>query len=191
MLAGHGLEGLARPTAATASGGLLAMALLLAGRRMRLGMAVGAVTAVALLTFVQTAHERVETLFSWRPFARTIVRTTPPGTRVFFVASDEYQLCGGLAYYVDRRLDLLAPPGWVPPTFLAGRTDRLFTPRSELERRWRSDQAVLVADDVPAPEGESRIAPGPYSLVARAGARVLLRPRPSAPEDAIARGNGS
>jgi hypothetical protein len=167
------------------------MAVLLATRRMRLGMAVGAATALALLTFVQIAHERVEALFSWRPFAQTIVRTTPPGAHVFFVASNEYQLCGGLAYYVGRRLDLLAPPGWVPPTFLEGRTDRLFTPRSELRRRWRSDQALLVADDVPAAEGESTIAPGPYSLVARAGDRVLLRPRASPREDDSARGNGS
>jgi len=175
MLTGYGLEELVRPTAAAAGAGLLTVALLLAARRERLAVATVAATAVALLAVVQIAHERVEALFSWRPFARIIERTANPGARIFFRASDEYQLCGGLEYYGVRRLELLAPPGWVPPTFLAGRTDRLFTPAAELERAWGHGSAFLVSDDVGAPGDESRLVPGPYTLLARAGSRVLLR----------------
>src|SRR5207253_2142123 len=83
------------------------------------------------------ARARVEPLFSWRPFARAI----DDGTTIFFRASDEYQLCGGLDYYTGRYVALLAPPGWSPPTFLAGRTERLFVPRTELERAWRGGNA--------------------------------------------------
>ncbi len=96
---------------------------------------------------------------------------------MFFRAEDEYQLCGGLNYYLERRLDLLAPPSWTPPTFLEGRTDRLFTPRAEFEQDWRTHTAVLVADAVSGQE-EAQLAPGPYVVSARVGERVLLRSAP-------------
>jgi hypothetical protein len=127
-----------------------------------------------LFGFVQVAHERVEPLFSWRPFARTIRDTVPDRTPVFFRASDEYQLCGGLDYYTERYVFLLSPANWVPPTYLTGRTDRLFTARAVFERAWRHGPAALVADDVPLPDGEAEIVPAPYTLVARRGTRILL-----------------
>ena len=179
-LAGHGLETLIRPALLTLAVGLLGFALLLARPRNRMALWAGAATAVALLPFVQIAHERVEPLFSWRPFTRLIRETAPEGSRVFFRAEDEYQLCGGFDYYAERYVDLLAPPAWVPPTFLAGRTDHLFTPRPEFEQEWRNGTTFLVADAIDKPGDEAQIAPGPYVLVARAGSRVLLRSRSSA-----------
>ena len=179
-LGGYGLDALMRPTALTLAVGLLGLALLLAGQRPRSALGVGVATAIALLSFVQIAHERLEPLFSWRPFARLIREAALDGNRVFFRAADEYQLCSGLNYYMGRRVDLLAPPGWVPPAFLAHRTDRLFTPRAEFEQGWREGTALLVSDDVDRPGEEAQLAPGPYILVARAGGRVLLRPCGSA-----------
>jgi 4-amino-4-deoxy-L-arabinose transferase-like glycosyltransferase len=180
-LSGYGLAPLLRAAAATVVAGLGTLALLLAARRARAAVLVGAVTAVALFGFVQAAHERVESLFSWRPFARTIRDSLPDQTPVFFRASDEYQLCGGLDYYTERYVLLLSPANWVPPTYLAGRTDRLFTPRAVFERAWRHGPAVLVSDDVPLPRDEAAIVPAPYTLVARYGTRVLLRS--GSPED--------
>ena len=174
-LAGYGLDRLVKPAALTSAAGLGTFALLVATRRARPAMVVGVATAAVLFGFVEIARERVEPLFSWRPFARAI-DDAPDGTPVFFRASDEYQLCGGLDYYTGRYVALLAPPGWSPPTFLAGRTERLFVPRTELERAWRGGKAVLVSDDVPGPADEAAIVPGPYELLARAGDRVLVRP---------------
>jgi len=108
---------LVRPATLTLAVGLLGLALLLAGQYNRTALGVGVSTAVALLPFVQIAHERTEPLFSWRPFARLIREAAPDESRVFFRAEDEYQLCGGLNYYLEQRIDLLAPPSWVPPTF--------------------------------------------------------------------------
>jgi 4-amino-4-deoxy-L-arabinose transferase-like glycosyltransferase len=177
-LPGYGLEELVRPAALTVAVGLLGVALLFMRRRNRAVFGVGVATAVALLPFVQIAHERVEPLFSWRPFAHLIRETAPEGSRVFFRAEDEYQLCGGLNYYLGRRIDLLAPPGWVPPTFLVHYVDSLFTPRSELDQTWRAGSAILVSDSIAHPGDEERIVPSAYDLLARAGERVLLRPAP-------------
>jgi len=174
-LAGYGLDRLVGPTTLTLAAGLGAFALLVAVRRARSAVVVGAATAAVLFGFAEIARERVEPLFSWRPFARAI-EDAPDGTPIFFRASDEYQLCGGLDYYTGRYVALLAPPGWSPPTFLVGRTERLFVPWTEFERAWRGGKAVLVSDDVPGPAEEAAIVPGPYELLARAGDRVLVRP---------------
>ena len=171
-LAGYGLDRLVKPTALVLAAGLSVFAVLIAIRRARPALVVGAVTAAVVFGLAEIARERVEPLFSWRPFARAI----DDGTTIFFRASDEYQLCGGLDYYTGRYVALLAPPGWSPPTFLAGRTERLFAPRTELERAWRGGKALLVAADVPGPADEAAIVPGPYELLARAGNRVLVRP---------------
>jgi hypothetical protein len=175
LLPGYGLEKLVRPAALTIAIGLLGIALLFMKKRYRAGFGVGVATAVVLLPFIQMAHECVEPLFSWRPFARLIQETAPAGSRVFFRAEDEYQLCGGLNYYLEQRLDLLEPPGWTPPTFLEDRTNRLFTPHVELEQNWRTHTSFLVSDSVHGPEEELQLAPGPYTIVSRAGERVLLR----------------
>jgi 4-amino-4-deoxy-L-arabinose transferase-like glycosyltransferase len=175
-LAAYPLESLARPVLLIAGAGLLTVGALFIRRRPALALAAGSAVSVALVVFVQVAHERVEPLFSWRPIALRISSARPEGTRVFFRASDEYQLCGGLAYYLGgRRLDLLMPPGWMPPTFLEGRVARLFTSRDAFEASWRAGGAFLVSDDVWPPGTEASLAPGPYTLVARAGSKVLLR----------------
>ncbi len=174
-LTGLGLDALVRPTGLLLGASLGGMALLLARHRPRLAMGVGVAGTAMLLVVVQVAHERVEALFSWRPFAQMIQDRAPNGARVFFRASDEYQLCGGLEYYLGRPLDLLAPPGWVPPTFLAGRTERLFTSPAELGRVWREGGGFWVSDDVAPPGAEGKLAPAPHALVARAGSRVLLQ----------------
>src|SRR5438094_406672 len=174
-LTGLGLDTLARPAGLLLAGTTGGMALLLARHRARLAMGIGVAGTAVLLVLVQVAHERVEALFSWRPFAEMIHARAPLGARVFFRASDEYQLCGGLEYYLRQRLDLLAPPGWVPPTFVAGRTERLFTSPAELARVWREGGTFWVSDDVAPPGTEGKLAPGPHTLVARAGSRVLLQ----------------
>ena len=180
-LAGYGLESLVHPALLILGIGLLGLARGLRQQRYQVALGVGVITAVMLFPFVQVAYERVDVLFSWRPFARMIKETAPPGSRVFFRAEDEYQLCGGLNYYLQQRLDLLAPPGWTPPTFLTGRTDHLFTPREEFAQQWQAGVGMLVADAVATPNEEMQLAPGPYILVARAGERVLLRPGVSQP----------
>src|SRR5262249_31224697 len=90
-LPGYNLETLMRPAILTLSVGLLGLTLLLVSRYNRMAFAVGVTTAIALLPFVQIAHERVEPLFSWRPFARLIREAAPDAGRVFFRAEDEYQ----------------------------------------------------------------------------------------------------
>jgi 4-amino-4-deoxy-L-arabinose transferase-like glycosyltransferase len=177
-LPGRGLEALIRPALVSAAAGLLGLALLTAIGRPRIAVAATVAGAVGFLVCAQVAHERAEALFSWRPFAERIKALDSP-PRVFFRAEDEYQLCGGLAYYLGRELELLPPPGWVPPTFLVGHVQRLFSDEERLADEWRRGDAVLVSDDVATREEEARLVPGAYSALLRAGERVLLSSIPT------------
>src|SRR5207244_11089179 len=103
----------ARPPVPRAAPVRAGMPLPLATQRTRLAMGIGVAGTAALLFVVQLAHERAEALFSWRPFAEIIHTRAPNGARVFFRASDEYQLCGGLEYYLRQPLELVAPAGLV------------------------------------------------------------------------------
>jgi 4-amino-4-deoxy-L-arabinose transferase-like glycosyltransferase len=175
-LDGYNLEPLVRPALLALAVGALGLVCLLLKRWYWAGYGLAVLSVVGLFPFVQIARERTEPLFSWRPFAHQIRDQVPVDGRVFFRAEDEYQLCGGLNYYLARRIDLLAPPQWTPPTFLRGHTHSLFTPREELVRQWQAGQGVLVADAVATQSDEAQLAPGPFRLLARAGERVLLRP---------------
>ncbi len=178
-LVGLRLDELVRPAMATLGVGFSVIAACAWGGRGQALLAAGTVMAVVFLGFVQIAHERVESLFSWRPFAHAIRDTMHPGVATFFRASDEYQLCGGLDYYLERHVALLAPPSWVAPTFLEQHTARLFTPATTLAHAWQTGDAVFVSDDVDRPGDEAALVPGPYVVMARFGTRVLLRPLPS------------
>ncbi len=175
-LTGFAVDVLVRPALVALAIGLVGTTALVWWRGGRNVLAGGAMTAVVCMAFVQIAHERLEVLFSWRPFAQIIRQNATDGTPIFFRASDEYQLCGGLDYYTGRYVHLLAPPGWTPPTFLEGRTRELFTSAAALREGWEARSAVLVSDDVTDVDAEAALAPGAYVVIARAGERVLLAP---------------
>jgi len=133
-----------------------------------------AVTGAAAAVVVVRAEVVVGPLFSWQPVAAVLART-PPGTDVVFEAPEEYQIVGGLAYYTRRRITLLEPPGFVPPTYLAGHTDDMFVSRTELGRRWASGQPVaLVSDPQRRRDDPLGLAPGRFHVLARFGDRWVV-----------------
>src|SRR5439155_656906 len=107
------------------------------GRRSDWLVAALAASMVPLAAVVLRAEGVAEPLFSWRPAARALVAAVPREVEVVFEAPEEYQQVGGLAYYTARRITLLEPPGFVPPTYLAGHTREMFRARAAFERRWR------------------------------------------------------
>jgi hypothetical protein len=95
---------------------------------------------------------------------------------IVFEAPEEYQLVGGLAYYTRRRITLLEPPGFVPPTYLAGRTEEMFLPRPAFERRWAAgERLAFVSDPQRRREDPHGLVPEPFQVVGRFGDRWLLR----------------
>ncbi len=90
---------------------------------------------------------------TWKPVTDAIAGNMPSETEIAFEAPDEYQVVGGLAYHAGRYITLLEPPGFVPPTFLAGETDDVFIDRDELQRRWYSGRPMVIVSrpDASAP----------------------------------------
>ena len=173
---------LATPAAATLTltGALVA----LAAARRRPDWLVGAFGAasVAFAVIVLRAEAAAEPLFSWHPVAHRIATALPPDTAVIFEAPEEYQLVGGLAFYARRRIGLLEPPGYVPPTYLVGLTDHMFTSRAEFERRWRAGERIaFVSDPQRRRETPDGLVPEPAHVLGRFGDRWLLASFPPAP----------
>jgi len=137
-------------------------------------VAVLAASGAVAAPIVLRAEVAVGPLFSWQPVAAALA-ATPPETDVVFEAPEEYQIVAGLAYYTRRRITLLEPPGFVPPTYLAGHTGEMFVPRAEFARRWGSGRPVaLVSDPQRRRDEPLGLAPGPFHVLARFGDRWVV-----------------
>jgi 4-amino-4-deoxy-L-arabinose transferase-like glycosyltransferase len=145
-------------------------------RRPALALASLTVGATLMGAICVRALVLVTPLFSWRPVAAALGAGAPAGTDVVFEAGVEYQLVGGLNFYLRRDVDLLEPPGgFVPPGYLRERMEGLFMSREELARRWKADRPLLFVSDPErrrdAPDG---LVPGPFEVLARYGDRWVL-----------------
>ena len=150
------------------------VALVAARRHASALVAVLAASGVGAAAIVLRAEVAVGPLFSWQPLAAALA-ATPPETDVVFEAPEEYQIVGGLAYYTRRRITLLEPPGFVPPTYLAGHTGEMFVSRAELARRWGSGRPVaLVSDPQRRRDEPLGLAPGTFHVLARFGDRWVV-----------------
>ncbi len=161
-----------------AAGMLLAIAAL--WRRPEWLVGALALATVPMLVIVLRAEVEAEPLFSWRPLARVLAAAVPPDVEVVFEAPEEYQLVGGLAYYARRRIDLLEPPRFVPPTYLAGTTGDMFLSRAAFERRWRDgERLAFVSDPQQRRDVPDGLVPAPAHVLGRFGDRWLLASFPS------------
>jgi 4-amino-4-deoxy-L-arabinose transferase-like glycosyltransferase len=135
--------------------------------------ALGALAAPALVV-VLVAHARAEAVFSWRPAAR-VIAALPPRARVVFEAPGEYQIVGGLAFYADRPVTVLEPPGFVPPAYLAAEAREAFLSREAFETRWRSGEPLaLVTDPWRRHADADPFPPAPRYVRARFGDRWVI-----------------
>jgi 4-amino-4-deoxy-L-arabinose transferase-like glycosyltransferase len=160
--------------------GTLATLAALARRASALVAVMGA-AAVPMLAIVLVAQARVEVLFSWRPLARAVVEHVPPTTEVVFEAPEEYQIVGGLTYYSGRRITLLEPPGFVPPTYLAPVAGEMFLGRADFMRRWQSgERLAFVSDSQQRRDTPDGLVPAPFRVLAHFGDRWLLTNVPDA-----------
>ena len=108
----------------------------------------GGVAGVApFLGILVAALIAAESLFSWRPTAEALAQV-PPSTEIVFEAPIEYQIVGGLLFYLKRPVAMLEPPGGrIPPTLLEGRMQGIFIPRKELDSRWVSGRPLAFVSD--------------------------------------------
>src|SRR5207247_1157500 len=138
------------------------------GRRPDWLVAALAASMVPLAAVVLRAEGVAEPLFSWRPVARVLVAAVPREVEVVFEAPEEYQQVGGLAYYSERRITLLEPPGFVPPTYLAGHTREMFLARAAFELRWRAgERLAFVSDPQRRRDEPAALVPAPFYLLGR------------------------
>jgi 4-amino-4-deoxy-L-arabinose transferase-like glycosyltransferase len=138
-------------------------------------VAAGVAGVAPFLGILVAALIGAEALFSWRPTAVALAQV-PPSTEIVFEAPIEYQIVGGLLFYLERPVTMLEPPGgYVPPTYLEGRTQGIFIPRAELDRRWASGRPVaFVSDPQQRRDTPDGLVPPPFHVLDRHGDRWVL-----------------
>jgi len=174
------LLALAAPAALIVAGAGALVALAALGRRPDRLVAALAASMVPLAAIVLHAEGVAEPLFSWRPLARALAAAVPPEVEVVFESPEEYQQVGGLAYYAGRRITLLEPPGFVPPTYLAGQAREMFLARAAFERRWRAgERLAFVSDPQRRRDEPGGLVPAPFHVIGRFGDRWVLASFPA------------
>jgi len=175
ILQAPGLLDLVTPAAALVAGAGALVALAALRRRPDRLVGTLALAMLPLAAVVLRAETVAEPLFSWRPLARALAAAVPSEVEVVFESPEEYQQVGGLAYYAERRITLLEPPGFAPPTYLAGRTGDMFLPRAAFERRWRAgERLAFVSDPQRRRDEPAGLVPAPFHVLGRFGDRWVL-----------------
>ena len=130
--------------------------------------------------------------FSWRSAAGALRAQIPNDTEIIFEAPVEYQIVGGLMFYVGRPVTLLEVPGYVPPAYLRSEVSQMFLPRDEFARKWQAPKPlVLVSDPQRRRDTPDGIVPGPFRVVARFGDRWVLANDVSESEGPLAAASAS
>lgn len=121
----------------------------------------------------------VDSLTSSRPLIATMDPLLLSHSTLAYDAGEEYQLCGGLNFYLRRRLLLLKPPGFIPPTYLRGEVNRLFTERDRFWDEWRrANHRILLFTEPTRPRMGTAGFPVPCYEVARSREWLVVTNQP-------------
>jgi 4-amino-4-deoxy-L-arabinose transferase-like glycosyltransferase len=101
-----------------------------------------------------------------------------PGERVVYEAPIEYQNCAGLNFYLQRKLNVLRPVEFVPPTYLVPHVGSLFIGRDELTRLWKTERVFFITDPLTARGHLDGSVPEPFHVVTRDHTRWAVTNRP-------------
>jgi 4-amino-4-deoxy-L-arabinose transferase-like glycosyltransferase len=112
------------------------------------------------------------------PAAAVIHAQADPTDRIVYEAPVEYQNCAGFNFYLRRKLDVLRPPDFVPPSYLEPHVGELFLEHEELERVWQTERVVLITDPLQPRVHLDGTVPQPYYIVARDSTRWVVTNEP-------------
>jgi hypothetical protein len=119
--------------------------------------------------------DATDALISSRHLIASIGPSLLSQSTVAYEAGTEYQLCGGLNFYLRRRLLILKPHGFILPTYLEHSMDRLFVKPDRFWSEWRQGKRrFLLFSDPALPRERPTDFPPPCFEVGRGGGRLLL-----------------
>ena len=143
----------------------------------RLSLALGTLVATFLLfgMFTWRGLDATDALLSPRRLIAGIDPSLLAQSTVAYDAGTEYQLCGGLNFYLRSRLLLLEPHGFIPPTYLEHSVDRLFIKPDCFWSEWRQGRRRFLLFIDPSRTTDRPLDfYCPYYVVSRGGDRLIL-----------------
>ena len=173
---------IARAAFALVALGTLAAAALALSRRFSLALGTLAATFLLFGAVACRGMDATGPLVSPRPLVASIDPLLLSQSTVAYQVGTEYQLCGSLNFYLRRRLLLLEPPRFIPPTYLAHSKDRLFVKPDRFWNEWQQGRRrLLLFTDPDRPDQKPSDFPPPSYEVARGNGRLLLTNQPPLP----------
>lgn len=109
------------------------------------------------------------------PLLDAVRSSIRPDTEVVYEAPVEYQTVASINFYLRRKIHVLGPEDFVPPTYLVPYVDRLFLDRTQLARWWRERDVVLITDPLTPRDSLDALVPGPFEVLARDRSRWAIR----------------
>lgn len=160
-----------------AAGAVIAAGAALARRRSGVAAAIVATFVIAIPMFHQglALMARVN---SSRPMAAAVAAFAEPDEPIIYEAPIEYQTCAGFNFYLRRRLDLLRPPDFVAPTYLAPHVGTLFITPADLQKLWQEEHVYFITDPLQARPALDGVVPKPVYIIARDNVRWAVSSQP-------------
>ncbi|MBI3784116.1 MAG: glycosyltransferase family 39 protein [Deltaproteobacteria bacterium] len=156
-----------------AAGAVLAAMAALAGRRIWVVPAYVVAFAAIVPSFLRGLM-LLAPVNSSAGLAVVLRRAAASGARIVYEAPTEYQYGAGLIFYLQRRVDMLAPAGFIAPTYLQPYVDTLFIDRAELQRLWENDEVLFVTDPLAQRDRPDDGVPSPHDEVGHDYARWVF-----------------
>ncbi len=152
-------------------------ALLLWRRRSRFSALPIAAAFACVVPLFCEGLERMAPSNSVYPLVRAIRPHLQPNTIVVYEAPVEYQTVASLNFYLQRKVEVLGPPDFVPPTYLVPYVNDLFVAREELARWWQERDVIYITDPLTPRSSLEGTLPGPFEIIARDSYRWAARNR--------------
>jgi 4-amino-4-deoxy-L-arabinose transferase-like glycosyltransferase len=166
---------IARAAFGVVAAGSLTATLMALARRLDLALGTQVATFLLFGALACRGLEATDSLTSARRLIAGIDPVMLSHSTVAYDASPEYQLCGGLNFYLRRRLLLLEPAGFVPPTYLRQDMERLFIKPDRFWNKWRQGKRrFLLFSEPTQPRDSTTDYPAPCYEVGRSRGRLLV-----------------
>jgi 4-amino-4-deoxy-L-arabinose transferase-like glycosyltransferase len=109
------------------------------------------------------------------PLVQTIRPHLRPDTIVVYEAPVEYQTVASLNFYLQRKLEVLGPEDFIPPTYLVPYVHQLFIDRKQLADWWREKDVIFITDPLTPRDSLDGVVPGPFVVLGRDSVRWAVR----------------
>lgn len=153
---------------------LTALILWLRRRPLLSGLSIVAAFACIVPPFCR-GLEQMASNNSIKPLIEAIGPSIRRDIVIVYEAPEEYQTVASMNFYLRRKIHVLGPEHFVPPTYLVPYVDQLFLGRERFVQWWQDQDLILVTDPLTPRDSLDGLVPGRFEVLARDSTRWAVK----------------